>query len=567
MAQWVLTIGAPDFLSTSLVRWDSIGGIGADAVIDTSFVVGGAEAWLRYFQLRGLHPTFLPAVLWTSSTQGGVPQAGGPELVSAWEASPEAIVLAAGGLSLTIPGPAHSSNQNADSAEPYTWRSSATVLQEIVDFLVAYNALTGAQRDVTTITLNAPGAPDTPAAPTFDTATQSSLRINWVAPDDGGDPITSYDLQYREQGTAAWTDVFDETGLNYTATGLDDGTIYEAQVRATNSIGDSAYSASGTGTTVKDLVPSAPSVADQEAEVGEAVSLTLPVGTGGNVPLSYEVSNLPAGLTFNVMTRLISGSPTTAQTRTVTYTVTDVDGDSDGVTFDFVIVAAIPALVLSDFDTAGLQVDFAALLEASGTENLYADVDRGGTDMPVDGELGLSNTESAISRVRWIMAADRLIFNDDDNPNIFDIGAYFSSGGDGNDLTIYLVTADGAASFGCGGSFLETGGNHFFRWNLDPTIDFVALLNGIAIGGPVYLGRSTANAPCPSCCWCISAGRRSISEGGGGKAGANAPCPSCCWCISAGRRSISEGGGRQSGGQRPLSVVLLVYLCGQAFHL
>ena len=44
-------------------------------------------------------------------------------------------------------------------------------------------------------------APATPAAPTVDNATQTSLRISWVAPDDGGEAITSYDLRYREQGT------------------------------------------------------------------------------------------------------------------------------------------------------------------------------------------------------------------------------------------------------------------------------------------------------------------------------------------------------------------------------
>ena len=125
-----------------------------------------------------------------------------------------------------------------------------------------------------------------------------------------------------------WTDVNNLTGTSRTITGLDSATTYEAQVRATNSVGDSAYSPSGTGstllnftvtgldssttyeaksgqqiasgdsayspsgtgTTLADLMPSAPTVADQESTVGATVNITLPVGTGGDAPLSYSVS-------------------------------------------------------------------------------------------------------------------------------------------------------------------------------------------------------------------------------------------------------------------------------------
>ena len=265
-------------------------------------------------------------------------------------------------------------------------------------------------------------APATPAAPTFDNETSTGLRINWVAPDDGGDPIVDYDLRYREQGTGPWTDVNDLTGTSRTITGLDSATTYEAQVRATNSVGDSAYSPSGTGTTLADLTPSAPAVADQASTVGANVNFQLPVGTGGDAPLSYGASNLPAGLSFSGSTRRISGSPTTIQTRTVTYTVTDLDGDSDSVTFDFVIGAA---LALSDMDDTGLQVDFKVLIEVSGTTDLYADSDRGGSDSPIDGELGIGDDETALSRIRWLTSNGRLIFNDNDSPSSVRFGRVF----------------------------------------------------------------------------------------------------------------------------------------------
>ena len=54
-----------------------------------------------------------------------------------------------------------------------------------------------------------------------------------------------------------------------------------------------------------------------------AVDITLPAATGGNTPLVYSIADLPAGLAFNAGTRRITSTPTTVQTRIVTYTVTD----------------------------------------------------------------------------------------------------------------------------------------------------------------------------------------------------------------------------------------------------
>ena len=103
-------------------------------------------------------------------------------------------------------------------------------------------------------------------------------------------------------------------------------------------------------------------------------------------------------------------------------------------------------LVLSDSDDTGLDVVAKALLEASAdgtvsTSFFYSDADRGGTDTPLDGELGLGDDESLISGFRR-RTTTVLQLNDNDNPVTFDISDYFGTGGDGNDLTIYLQTID-----------------------------------------------------------------------------------------------------------------------------
>ncbi len=75
-------------------------------------------------------------------------------------------------------------------------------------------------------------------------------------------------------------------------------------------------------------------------------TLTLPAASGGNGPLSYSLSPLPAGLVFDAEKRTISGAPTaTATSATYTYTVADADnttgsGDEDTLTFSLAVAAA-----------------------------------------------------------------------------------------------------------------------------------------------------------------------------------------------------------------------------------
>ena len=117
-------------------------------------------------------------------------------------------------------------------------------------------------------------------------------------------------------------------------------------------------------------------------------------------------------------------------------------------------------LVLSDSDDTGLDVDCKALLVASdaGTVGnfIYEDADRGGTDTPLDGELGLGVDGTIISGIRR-RTATLLQLNDNNSPAALDIGAYFSTGGAGVDLTVYLQTlSDGEVSFPATASFSRT---------------------------------------------------------------------------------------------------------------
>ena len=66
-------------------------------------------------------------------------------------------------------------------------------------------------------------------------------------------------------------------------------------------------------------------------------SITVPAATGNPTP-TYVASVLPAGISFNTSTRVISGTPTSAGSGTITITATNSQG-SDTWTVDYDITA------------------------------------------------------------------------------------------------------------------------------------------------------------------------------------------------------------------------------------
>ena len=123
-------------------------------------------------------------------------------------------------------------------------------------------------------------APDTPTTPTISGITKTQATLAWIAPYNGGSPITSYTLQWRLGTSGSFTTISNITTTSHTILNLTTDTTYQAQVRATNSIGSSSYSPLLTFDTPSNVAPTI------------TISANRTTGSGGSLfRLSSTVSD------------------------------------------------------------------------------------------------------------------------------------------------------------------------------------------------------------------------------------------------------------------------------------
>ena len=124
-------------------------------LIDAGLVENDGVAYFGNLQLY-LDRTTMPIGLRIAPDLTTGFGAASPNLTPAWEESIRALIITAGGHTLEIPGPTHSSNQDpgSDSDEPYDWLPSVAKVAEIQAWITTFRALSDAERDATTLTLS-----------------------------------------------------------------------------------------------------------------------------------------------------------------------------------------------------------------------------------------------------------------------------------------------------------------------------------------------------------------------------------------------------------------------------
>ena len=129
------------------------------------------------------------------------------------------------------------------------------------------------------------GLPARSDAPTLISGNRQ-VTVKWNAATDNGSTITDYDLRHSSDGGTTWTivemDAAANTARSYAVTGLANGTALVAQLRATNTHGDSLWSPSSAsveaGTPDE---PAAPTLTPGDRQV--TVTWTAPADNGSAI--------------------------------------------------------------------------------------------------------------------------------------------------------------------------------------------------------------------------------------------------------------------------------------------
>ena len=175
---------------------------------------------------------------------------------------------------------------------------------------------------VAEVRANPKDEPDVPYA--FVYSRHESLVVNWLEPDDGGRPISEYQVQWKS-GSQAFEPYRQETTTSnqHTITGLDNGTEYTVRVQAVNEVGESGWSTEQRGTPVARPATTLAITTDAQDGVSEPFRVTFTFTDDDHNGNSYGV----AGFTADDIS-LSYGAGSTYQ-----YTVEDFREETKGLVY------------------------------------------------------------------------------------------------------------------------------------------------------------------------------------------------------------------------------------------
>lgn len=164
----------------------------------------------------------------------------------------------------------------------------------------------------------------------------------------------------------SWTRV---AGTSYTTPALANGSRYYWQVRAINDLG-TALGDAGTSWTFRTSFPVISTRSLPSRQINTFYSAPLSA-SGGIAPYSWSTSPLPSGLTLTG--NVISGTPTTAGTYSVTVTVTDANGGTSNKVFSLRLTPPPPGSFAKTFPMSPAAVVSQLTLTLTWTPSAHAE--------------------------------------------------------------------------------------------------------------------------------------------------------------------------------------------------
>ncbi len=250
----------------------------------------------------------------------------------------------------------------AGSLDPVTQDLEVTVTVTNVDEPGAISTITGDAQVGATLTAGTVTDEDSPS----DGTPVSGITHQWQSAVDGTDAAADVD-------DAAWPDISGATGATYDPVVGDVGRIIRVVATYTDGEGGGKKVASAATGAVAAAPLALPDPPNQGYTMDTAITaLVLPEATGGTTPRAYTLTGpagaaLPAGLSFNAGTRTLSGTPGTAASTELTYTVTDANGATATADFTVTVNAGLVLTPPDDqFYTLGTLIAALELPPATG---------------------------------------------------------------------------------------------------------------------------------------------------------------------------------------------------------
>lgn len=145
-------------------------------------------------------------------------------------------------------------------------------------------------------------APSTVGSVTYSDQTRDGLTLVWPEPrDDGGSPVTHYEVEYKESKGQFWQLLNGYCPTNrYNVRNLKEGSKYEFRVRAVNAVGSSIDQLTGKSVTIKspyDVPPTPLDAPKVEITTGESAIVTWPAArdTHGRALIGYHIERRARG--------------------------------------------------------------------------------------------------------------------------------------------------------------------------------------------------------------------------------------------------------------------------------
>ena len=288
-------------------------------------------------------------------------------------------------------------------------------------------------------------------------------RITWLAATAGSYPIANYQV-YASYNGGASTLIATTPTLYYDDVNAPANSLCSYEVRTVDSNGDLSSFAGPVSintTTLRITTTSLPA-----GSVGVAYTATL-AATGGTPPYvtwALISGTLPAGLTLNASTGVISGTPTTAVASSVlAFEVTDSAGDTSAPVTVSLSVTAGPVITTTSLPQGEVGATYSATLAATGGTTPYTWALTGGALPP---GLSLNASTGAITGTPTATGPASATFQvtDSSTPTPFSASRTFTfaivAGPTITTTALPNVTSGVAYNF----SLAETGGNSPFTW-------------------------------------------------------------------------------------------------------